>query len=187
MEELVRVAGARWKVECSFKEAKGLGLDEYEVRRWDGWQLRGHITLTLLAHAFLSVVRSHEAASEQEESGSKDLPPSTFPEVRRLSCSLLLWKLPEQRAAVLSWSWWRRRHKTRIIPPAKLPPRMLTQPRGVTYVKSLRKSKGFPRHNKERAIRGKEECSGHDQEKAPEKRASPQKAPTRASVSKARV
>ena len=39
--------------EC-FEEAKGqVGLDQYEVRRWDGWYR--HITLAMLAHAYLSV------------------------------------------------------------------------------------------------------------------------------------
>ena len=38
-----------------FEIAKGeVGLDQYEVRRWDGWYR--HITLALLAHAFLTVV-----------------------------------------------------------------------------------------------------------------------------------
>jgi SRSO17 transposase len=37
--------------------AKGeVGLDDYEVRKWDGWHR--HITLCLLAHAYLAVVRS---------------------------------------------------------------------------------------------------------------------------------
>lgn len=37
--------------------AKGeVGLDQYEVRRWDGWHR--HITLGLLAHAFLEVTRT---------------------------------------------------------------------------------------------------------------------------------
>lgn len=108
LQELVRVAGTRWKVECCFKEAKGLGLDEYEVRRWNGWYR--HITLSLLAHAFVSVVRSYEAADERES--GEDLLPPTLPEVRRLMCSLLLERLPEQRA-VLCWSRWRRRHQLR--------------------------------------------------------------------------
>ena len=39
-----------------FKEAKGeVGLDQYEVRKWDGWYR--HITLAMLAHACLAVVR----------------------------------------------------------------------------------------------------------------------------------
>jgi SRSO17 transposase len=60
LEELVRVAGMRWRVEACFESAKGeFGLDEYEVRRWGAWHR--HITLSLLAHAFVGVVRSREA------------------------------------------------------------------------------------------------------------------------------
>ena len=33
-----------------------MGLDHYEVRRWPGWYR--HITLALLAHAFLVVTRT---------------------------------------------------------------------------------------------------------------------------------
>jgi SRSO17 transposase len=38
IETLVRVAGVRWAIEECLKTAKGeVGLDHYEVRRWDGW------------------------------------------------------------------------------------------------------------------------------------------------------
>ncbi len=54
---LVQVAGRRWTIEVAFEQAKGeVGLDEYEVRRYDAW-LR-HITLVLLAHAALEVTRA---------------------------------------------------------------------------------------------------------------------------------
>ncbi len=54
---LVRVAGTRWAVEECFQTAKDqVGLDHYEVRRWPGWYR--HITLALLAHAFLAVTRA---------------------------------------------------------------------------------------------------------------------------------
>ena len=33
-----------------------MGLDQYEVRKWDGWYR--HITLAMLAHAYLAVVRN---------------------------------------------------------------------------------------------------------------------------------
>jgi SRSO17 transposase len=57
LRELVRVAGARWAIEESFQTAKGeVGLDQYQVRRWDGWYR--HITLAMLAHAFLTVTRA---------------------------------------------------------------------------------------------------------------------------------
>lgn len=61
LEELVRVAGSRWAIEEGFEAAKGqVGLDQYEVRRWVGWYR--HITLALLAHAFLAVTQ-HQAAA----------------------------------------------------------------------------------------------------------------------------
>ena len=54
---LVRVAGTRWAIEEGFQQAKTeVGLDHYEVRRWPGWYR--HITLALLAHAFLVVTRT---------------------------------------------------------------------------------------------------------------------------------
>ena len=54
--DLVRVAGTRWTIEACFEAAKGeVGLDEYEVRSWTGWHR--HITLGMLAHAYLAVVR----------------------------------------------------------------------------------------------------------------------------------
>ena len=56
LEDLVRVAGTRWTIEECFEEAKGqVGLDQYEVRKWEGWYR--HITLAMLAHAYLAVVR----------------------------------------------------------------------------------------------------------------------------------
>jgi len=55
--ELVRVAGARWAIEETFQTAKGqTGLDHYQVRQYTGWYR--HITLSMLAHAFLTVTRS---------------------------------------------------------------------------------------------------------------------------------
>ena len=67
LEELVRVAGTRWAIEECFEEAKGeVGLDQYEVRKWDGWYR--HITLAMLAHAYLAVIRRQ--AVEQGEKGA---------------------------------------------------------------------------------------------------------------------
>jgi SRSO17 transposase len=61
---LVRVAGTRWAVEEGFEQAKGeVGLDHYEVRKWPGWYR--HITLALLAHAFLAVTRAQAANPER--------------------------------------------------------------------------------------------------------------------------
>jgi SRSO17 transposase len=63
--ELVRVAGTRWAIEESFETAKGeVGLDQYEVRRWIGWYR--HITLALLAHAYLTITRAQAATRAQK-------------------------------------------------------------------------------------------------------------------------
>jgi SRSO17 transposase len=67
VDELIRIAGRRWVIEDCFEAAKGeVGLDEYEVRKWDGW--KRHITLCLLAHAYLAVVR---CVAEDEEDAAK--------------------------------------------------------------------------------------------------------------------
>ena len=67
LEKLARVAWTRWAIEECFEQAKGqAGLDQYEVRRWDGWYR--HITLAMLAHAYFSVIK-HQAM-EQGEKGA---------------------------------------------------------------------------------------------------------------------
>jgi SRSO17 transposase len=53
-EDLIRVAGSRWAIEECFQTAKTeTGLDHYQVRRYDAWYR--HITLAMLAHAYLAV------------------------------------------------------------------------------------------------------------------------------------
>lgn len=64
LAELVRVAGMRWAIEESFEDAKGsVGLDQYEVRKWTAWYR--HVTLALLAHAYLEVTRWQATAGEK--------------------------------------------------------------------------------------------------------------------------
>jgi SRSO17 transposase len=114
---LVRVAGTRWAVEEGFEQAKGeVALDHYEVRKWPGWYR--HITLALLAHAFLAVTRVQATRPEWAKgdaaglSGGLGLLPLTVPEVRRLPVALV-WTVPVQPGFVLAWSRWRRRHQAR--------------------------------------------------------------------------
>ncbi len=65
--ELARVAGARWAIEETFQTSKGeTGLDHYQVRQYTGWYR--HITLSMFAHAFLSVIRSKKGAHTQAPS-----------------------------------------------------------------------------------------------------------------------
>ncbi|WP_380282573.1 IS701 family transposase [Kitasatospora purpeofusca] len=57
LNELIAVAGARWAIEECFQSAKGqCGLDDYQIRRHQGWYR--HITLTMAAHAYLTVLRA---------------------------------------------------------------------------------------------------------------------------------
>ncbi|MEU8214123.1 IS701 family transposase [Micromonospora sp. NPDC049044] len=61
--DLARIAGARWAIEECFQQAKNeAGLDEYQVRDWRAWY--AHITLSMAAHAWLSVARSLTAKGE---------------------------------------------------------------------------------------------------------------------------
>ena len=57
MEELLRVAGARWAIEECFQATKNeTGLDHYQVRGYPAWYR--HITLSMAAAAFLVVLRT---------------------------------------------------------------------------------------------------------------------------------
>jgi SRSO17 transposase len=65
LTELVRVAGSRWGVEETFQFAKNeTGLDHYQVRRYDAWYR--HITLSMLAAAFLAVTARTEQTPDQK-------------------------------------------------------------------------------------------------------------------------
>jgi SRSO17 transposase len=62
---LAQVGTMRWPIESEFQTEKGeTGLDEYEVRSWQGWH--HHITMALLAGAFL--------LSLQQDWGEKHAP-----------------------------------------------------------------------------------------------------------------
>lgn len=57
LEKLVEIAGVRWNIETNFAQSKSeVGLDQYEVRSYDGWYK--HITLACLALALLSFISS---------------------------------------------------------------------------------------------------------------------------------
>jgi len=67
LRELVRVAGARWAIEETFQTAKGqVGLDQYQVRRYDSWYR--HITLAMLAHAFLTSTTARSKGGRPDRS-----------------------------------------------------------------------------------------------------------------------
>jgi SRSO17 transposase len=67
--ELLRVCGVRWQIEECFAQAKGeVGLDQYEVRKWDAWHR--FVTLCLLVHAGLVVMRLAANQHEAEKKGA---------------------------------------------------------------------------------------------------------------------
>ncbi|WP_051182846.1 hypothetical protein [Nocardia vinacea] len=54
-EETIRIAGTRWAIEdCSLTAETYVGLDRYEVRRYDAWYRR-HIAMAMLAGIYLAV------------------------------------------------------------------------------------------------------------------------------------
>ena len=66
-QDLGIAAGQRWAIESCFEATKQeTGLDEYEVRSWHGWYR--HVTLSMLAMAFLTAVRA-----QANEPGEKRL------------------------------------------------------------------------------------------------------------------
>jgi SRSO17 transposase len=69
---LVQVASTRYTVEQCIEEAKGeTGLDEDEVRFWHSWYR--HITLSMMAHAWLASIK-------RREQGKKAPQPMSLPD-----------------------------------------------------------------------------------------------------------
>src|SRR5215831_18767440 len=74
--ELVRVAGRRWTIEEGFAQAKEeVGLDHYEVRRFDAWYR--YVTLALLAHAALEITRLSARLSARQTHAQDGTPDGT--------------------------------------------------------------------------------------------------------------
>ncbi|MEU9474615.1 IS701 family transposase [Streptomyces sp. NPDC048191] len=108
LTNLVKVAGSRWRVEETFQTEKGPAvLDEHQVRRYPSWSRR--VTLAMLAHAFLAVVRADEHARQPTPNG---LIPLSCNEIQRLFITLVIQPLHDA-AHRLGWSDWRRRHQQR--------------------------------------------------------------------------
>src|SRR5262250_441190 len=79
LAELARVITASLCIEASFKRGKGeVGMDEYQVRTWQGWH--HHMALTLIAVWFLM---------SETHRGQQCTPALTLPQVR-YGLSLLL-------------------------------------------------------------------------------------------------
>jgi SRSO17 transposase len=112
--EIVCAVGKRWHIEEDLEATKDLGLDQYEVRSFIGWYR--HITLVLLAYAFLVSIRVHDQSHlpanvprEQVET-SQPLLPITTSEVRHL-LARLFFPAPCNATLIQAWSSWRRQHQ----------------------------------------------------------------------------
>ena len=71
VEEWIERAGTRWAIEQCFEEGKELfGLDEYEVRRWEGWHR--HITMSMMAHGFVALERARMLEEEEQEAARQE-------------------------------------------------------------------------------------------------------------------
>jgi SRSO17 transposase len=70
LQEMVQVLGQRWTIEQCLEMGKGeVGLDDYEVRTFHGWYR--HITLSMLALAFLTALRASESEDVLKKSLSR--------------------------------------------------------------------------------------------------------------------
>jgi SRSO17 transposase len=87
--ELVNVAGARWPIEECFGAGKNeVGLDEYQVRKYDAWYR--HITLAMLAHTFLAITaqKARKKGPDENMSASPSrIYPTNHPEQERHDAS----------------------------------------------------------------------------------------------------
>ena len=114
LSTIVQAIGARWSIEEDLQATKDLGLDQYEVRSYVGWYR--HLTLVMLAYAFLVGICVHESPSLPAPAGSPvALPPQplialTTREVRHL-LARLIWPAPTCAPLICQWSWWRRTHQ----------------------------------------------------------------------------
>jgi SRSO17 transposase len=108
---MVAAIGSRWHIEEDLQACKALGLDHYEVRSYVGWHR--HITLVLLAYAFLVDITVQEHSQPTPATGlpaSAPLIPLTPSEARHLLAHLL-WPAPTSAPLICQWSRFRRTHQ----------------------------------------------------------------------------
>jgi SRSO17 transposase len=112
LTELVRVAGARWRIEESFQATKTLtGLDEHQLRRWTSW--RRWTLIAMLAHALLAALAAAaRTTTRDDQPAPAGLIALTCNEIARLINRLTDTPI-RSLASVLHWSHWRRRHQFR--------------------------------------------------------------------------
>jgi SRSO17 transposase len=112
LSTMVQALGTRWHVEEDLQATKALGLDQYEVRSFLGWYR--HITLVLLAYAFLVSISVQERAAGEMPAAEKSirlpLIALTSLEVRHLLAHLFF-PAPAAASLICQWSQFRRTHQ----------------------------------------------------------------------------
>lgn len=114
---LITVAGRRWMIEESFQLGKDqFGLDEYQVRTWDGWHR--HTTLTMIALATTVIATADDlpepAATPHELTDPDRLTGPSVNETRRMIAATVLAArhIGQQWINHLEhWSHWRQHHQ----------------------------------------------------------------------------
>ena len=74
LQVMVKALGYRWRIEDDFETSKDLGLAQYQVRCFTAWYR--HITLVMLAHAFLSII-----CAEMRNASIVDADPAPMPSI----------------------------------------------------------------------------------------------------------
>jgi hypothetical protein len=107
---MAQAFGARWSIEEDLQACKALGLDQYEVRSFQGWYR--HITLVLLAYAFLlsCCLLASRPIDVPRASPSPALIALTPSEVQHLLAHLVL-PTPTSAPLICQWSLFRRAHQ----------------------------------------------------------------------------
>ncbi len=108
LSTMVAAIGARWHIEEDLHADKALGLDHYEVRSYLGWYR--HITLVLLAAAFLLDITVQSHLTKSAPAADPPLIPLTSSEARHLLAHLF-WPAPTSASLICQWSLFRRTHQ----------------------------------------------------------------------------
>ena len=82
LQQIVQVAGQRWKVEEAIERGKSeCGLDQYEVRSWTGWYR--HITLSLLAQLCATLMTEQAKSAQEKKAWEPNSGPSSLQTFKR--------------------------------------------------------------------------------------------------------
>jgi SRSO17 transposase len=82
LQQIVQVAGQRWKVEEAIERAKSeCGLDQYEVRSWTGWYR--HVTLSLVAQLCATLMTEQANAGQGKKAWEPNRCPSSLQQFKR--------------------------------------------------------------------------------------------------------